>query len=203
MSEYYPAELLRQYAGHQSRSTSRPAARPGFMVRGTLAATLSSVWGIYNGFELCEAPPMPGKEEYLEFREIRDQGLGLRPPRQHPRAYPALNQHPPRRTRRCWDFRNIIFLNAWNDQILSYARMTPRRGQCVLVARQSRPAQPRRNAPTRCRCGSSALPDHGAIDGEDLLNGGALHAARQMHRIALDPASSPVVIWRLIPPGRD
>ena len=43
--------------------TSGPA---GFIVRGTLAATLSSVYGIYNGFELCEGTPVPGKEEYLD-----------------------------------------------------------------------------------------------------------------------------------------
>src|SRR5680860_1823492 len=40
--------------------------RPGFKVRLTLAATLSSVYGIYSGFELCESVPVPGKEEYLD-----------------------------------------------------------------------------------------------------------------------------------------
>ncbi len=39
--------------------------RPAFIVRATLAATLSSVYGIYSGFELCEAAAIPGKEEYL------------------------------------------------------------------------------------------------------------------------------------------
>ncbi len=31
-----------------------------------LAATLAGNYGIYNGFELCEATPLPGKEEYLD-----------------------------------------------------------------------------------------------------------------------------------------
>ena len=39
--------------------------RPMFKIRFVLAATLSSVYGIYSGFELCEATPVPGKEEYL------------------------------------------------------------------------------------------------------------------------------------------
>src|SRR5205823_5223235 len=30
------------------------SGRPGFMARFTLAATLSSAYGIYSGFELCE-----------------------------------------------------------------------------------------------------------------------------------------------------
>jgi hypothetical protein len=46
---------------------------PGFIIRGTLAATLSSVYGIYSGFELAEGTPLPGKEEYLDSEkyEIR------------------------------------------------------------------------------------------------------------------------------------
>ncbi len=36
-----------------------------FKSRVALAATLSSTYGIYNGFELLEHEPVPGKEEYL------------------------------------------------------------------------------------------------------------------------------------------
>jgi starch synthase (maltosyl-transferring) len=37
-----------------------------FKSRVALAATLSSTYGIYNGFELLEHEPIPGKEEYLD-----------------------------------------------------------------------------------------------------------------------------------------
>lgn len=37
-----------------------------FKSRLVLAATLSSTYGIYNGFELLEHEPIPGKEEYLD-----------------------------------------------------------------------------------------------------------------------------------------
>ncbi len=41
--------------------------RPAFEVRAVLAATLSPSWGVYAGFELCEATPVrPGSEEYLD-----------------------------------------------------------------------------------------------------------------------------------------
>ena len=44
-----------------------------FKARAALAATLSSNYGIYNGFELVEHEPLPGREEYLnsEKYEIR------------------------------------------------------------------------------------------------------------------------------------
>ena len=37
-----------------------------FKSRAALAATLSSTYGIYNGFELLEHEPIPGREEYLD-----------------------------------------------------------------------------------------------------------------------------------------
>src|SRR6202030_3113481 len=37
-----------------------------FKARVALAATLSGIYGIYNGFELLEHEPIPGKEEYLD-----------------------------------------------------------------------------------------------------------------------------------------
>lgn len=36
-----------------------------FKSRAVLAATLSSIYGIYNGFELIEHEPIPGREEYI------------------------------------------------------------------------------------------------------------------------------------------
>ncbi len=39
------------------------SGRPGFRTRLVLAATLAGNYGVYSGFELCEATPVPGKEE--------------------------------------------------------------------------------------------------------------------------------------------
>ncbi|MBV8719090.1 MAG: alpha-1,4-glucan--maltose-1-phosphate maltosyltransferase [Chloroflexi bacterium] len=46
--------------------------RPAFRMRLVLAATLSSVYGIYNGFELCENTPrgVPGVQEYYQDSEM-------------------------------------------------------------------------------------------------------------------------------------
>jgi starch synthase (maltosyl-transferring) len=48
------------------------AGRPAFRMRLVLAATLSSVYGIYNGFELCENTPRgtPGAQEYYQDSEM-------------------------------------------------------------------------------------------------------------------------------------
>jgi starch synthase (maltosyl-transferring) len=48
--------------------------RPAFMIRAVLAATLSSVYGIYSGFELCDNVAIPGKEEYLNSEKYQFKG---------------------------------------------------------------------------------------------------------------------------------
>jgi starch synthase (maltosyl-transferring) len=53
------------------------SGRAGFLIRAVLAATLSGLWGVYSGFELCESTPLPGREEYLDSEKyqirVRDQ----------------------------------------------------------------------------------------------------------------------------------
>jgi starch synthase (maltosyl-transferring) len=82
-------EYLSEITGHPEREYFRPnffvntpdilpkhlqgGERWMFKSRVALAATLSSNYGIYNGFELLEHEPIPGREEYLnsEKYEIR------------------------------------------------------------------------------------------------------------------------------------
>ena len=45
--------------------------RPAFMIRAVLSATLSGVYGIYSGFELCENAALPGREEYLDSEKYQ------------------------------------------------------------------------------------------------------------------------------------
>ena len=47
------------------------SGRPGFLIRAALAATLSGLWGMYSGFEVCEAAPLPGREEYLDSEKYQ------------------------------------------------------------------------------------------------------------------------------------
>ncbi len=73
--------------------------RPMFQIRAVLAATLSSVYGIYSGFELCENAALPGREEYLAFGEISAQRARLGCARQHQRVDHAVKPDPARESR--------------------------------------------------------------------------------------------------------
>jgi len=174
------------------------SGRPGFIVRATLAATLSSIYGIYNGFELCEGTPIPGKEEYLDSEKYELKTWDYDRPGNISDFIRRLNRIR-RENPALWDFRNIGFVNAWNDQILAYVRTTREKDNCVFVLVNLDPRN-RQECTYEVPLWEFGLPDHGAIEVEDLLNGGRFVLHGKSHRIALDPAERSVVIWRLIPP---
>ena len=107
--------------------------RPAFLQRSAMAATLSSSWGIYSGFEFCENKPVAGKEEYLDSEkyqlvhrerekpgDIRDWIAKLNRIR---KENPALQS-----------YRNLRFHPADNDRVLFYSKATPDLSNVVLCA---------------------------------------------------------------------
>ena len=76
------------------------SGRAGFLIRAALAATLSGLWGLYSGFELCEAAALPGREEYLDSEkyQIRRRDYA-RPATSSPRS--PRSTASARRIRRC------------------------------------------------------------------------------------------------------
>ncbi len=127
-----PPALLRQHARHQPGHAADRAA-PGYLIRAALAATLSGLWGVYNGFELCEGTPVPGKEEYLDSEKYQLRAWDWDRPgnivaeitelNAIRRANPALQTH-----------LGVTFLAAGNDQVLVFEKATPDRCNVLLVA---------------------------------------------------------------------
>ncbi len=110
--------------------------RPAYKIRAVLAATLSPVYGIFQGFELCEGVPVPGKEEYLnsdkyEIRvrdwnapgNIKDLISKLNRAR---RAHPALQEYENLRFYRC-DNPHMLFYgkSLGDDHLLVAVNLDP------------------------------------------------------------------------------
>jgi starch synthase (maltosyl-transferring) len=171
------------------------SGRPGFLIRAALAATLSGLWGIYSGFEICEATPLPGREEYLnsEKYEIRPRDYAAqgnivaeitalnRIRRQHP----ALRSH-----------LGLTFYNAFNDQIILYGKRDPIDHSMVLVAVSFDPhiAQ---EAAIEVPLWEFGLSDQAAISVTDLMRGDSFMWYGKIQNLRLDPAETPFRIWRL------
>jgi starch synthase (maltosyl-transferring) len=103
------------------------SGRSGFLIRAALATTLSGLWGMYSGFELCEAVPIPGKEEYLDSEKYEIKPRDWEAPgnivaeisqlNAIRREQPALQSH-----------LGVRFLRADNDQVLFFEKSLPRSG---------------------------------------------------------------------------
>jgi starch synthase (maltosyl-transferring) len=173
--------------------------RPGHKVRLFLAATLGTNYGIYNGFELCEATPMPGKEEYLnsEKYEIRawdwDRPGNIRPDiaflNQLRRDQPALRQ-----------FTNLKFYNAWNDAVLYYGKRTEDLSNFLLFAVNLDPHHAQ-GANFEVPLWEFGLPDEATIEAVDLVTGQPFAWHGKLQHMWLDPHQRPYMVWRLLAPS--
>jgi starch synthase (maltosyl-transferring) len=106
--------------------------RPAFMIRVALAATLSPLYGIYSGYELCENEALPGREEYLDSEKYQYKERDWNAPGNIKDWIGRLNKI--RRENRALQlYTNLRFHDAENDAILFYSKMTAARDNIILV----------------------------------------------------------------------
>ena len=95
--------------------------RPAFLVRTALAALLSPSWGIYNSWELCEATPVPGKEEYLDSEKYQYKTWDWNRPGHIKGWITLLNEirstHPALQ-----EWHNVRFLDCTDPEILAFVK---------------------------------------------------------------------------------
>src|SRR5262249_36174303 len=114
--------------------TLQRGGRPAFKTRLVLAATLSSLYGIYSGYELCEnAPREPGSEEYLSPEKYQYKVRGWGAPGNPVEFGARLNPIRPE-TRALHEYRTLLFYRADDPQILFFSKMTRERDNLVFVA---------------------------------------------------------------------
>jgi starch synthase (maltosyl-transferring) len=108
--------------------------RPAHMIRAVLATTLSSVYGIFSGFELCEATPLaPGKEEYLDSEKYQIRAWDWDRPGNIRPLITRLNRIR-RENRALHEYDNLRFYHADDDNVLFYGKMTDDRSSMLFVA---------------------------------------------------------------------
>ena len=106
--------------------------RTAFMIRVLLAATLSPLYGIYSGYELCENEALPGREEYLDSEKYQFKERDWNAPGNIKDWIARLNKIR-RKNRALQLYTNLRFYHADNDAILFYGKMTAARDNIILV----------------------------------------------------------------------
>jgi len=176
--------------------TSGPA---GFKARLVLAATLSPLYGIYNGFELCEGTPIPGKEEYLNSEKYEIKAWDWDRPGNIKDDVRLINEIR-RNNPALWHFTTLTFLNAWNDNIIAYYKMSAARDNLVIVAVNLDPHNAQ-GANFEIPLWEYGLPDSASIEAVDLVEDKRFTWNGKVQHVWLDPEHRPYAIWRLVPPG--
>jgi starch synthase (maltosyl-transferring) len=173
------------------------SGRAGFLIRATLAATLSGLWGMYSGFELCEAAALPGREEYLDSEKYEIKHRDLQAPgnivaeitrlNRIRKAHPALQTH-----------LGLTFYPAYNDLVMVYGKALPSRHDLLLVAVSLDPHHAQ-EATFELPLWEWGLPDDGSVSVEDLMRDARFIWTGKLQRVRLDPAELPFAIWRVAP----
>ncbi|MGD0473206.1 MAG: maltotransferase domain-containing protein [Candidatus Velthaea sp.] len=166
--------------------------RPAFRIRLILAATLSSVYGIYSGFELCENAALPGREEYADSEKyeirVRDWDAPGNIKADITRINAIRRENPALHT-----WRNVRFHRVADDDLLFYSKSAA--GNTLLVAVN---LDPYRTIESTVRV---PMAEFGYAEGDDvacqeLLSGEhrVWHGAVQTLR--LDPQDNPAAIFK-------
>jgi len=169
--------------------------RPAFMIRLALAATLAGVYGIYNGYELCEAAALPGKEEYADSEKYQHKVWDWDRPGNIKPFVAAINRIR-RENPALHRFTSLRFWRADDDNVIFYGKVTPDRGNMIFVAINLDPFEAHETT-LWFPIGEIGLNDPDAFEAEELLTG-AKHLWRgSPQRVRLDPHDNPVAIFRL------
>lgn len=175
------------------------SGRPGFLIRAALACTLSGLWGMYSGFEICESAPLPGREEYLDSEKYQIRVRDLAAPGNIVAEISALNRirrtHPALQTHL-----GVTFYPAFDDQVLLYGKQIPGGRDMILVAASLDPHAVH-EAAIEIPLWEWDLPDHESLAVTDLMRGNRFVWTGKHQRVRLDPAELPFCIWQVAPVG--
>jgi starch synthase (maltosyl-transferring) len=170
--------------------------RPAFQMRFVLAATLSSTYGIYNGFELCENTPRgePGTTVYYQDSEVYEYKVWDWDRPGNIKGYiTRINEI--RRTNPALHYlKNLSFYEAPNDQILFYGKRTGDNAVFVAVNLDPHNAH---EVHVRFPLNELGIGEGEGYVVEELITGREMPATGSWFWVRLDPQSNPAEIFRL------
>ncbi len=107
--------------------------RAAFITRLVLAATLSSCYGIYSGYEFCENQAVPGTEEYLHSEKFEIKSRDWKNP-VNIRAFITRINSIRRNNMALRSNHRLAFYPVDNEQLLFYGKSTEDLANIILIA---------------------------------------------------------------------
>ncbi len=197
MRDYYRAnfwpntpDILPHHLQHAT-----PAA---FKIRAALAATLSSSWGIYSGYELCEGTPLPGREEYLDSEKYQLKARDWNKPGNIKPFLTRLNRAR-RENPALQSYANIDFIPADNEHILAFHKWSDDGQDRIIVVVNLDPRQ-RHESHIHLPLDDLGLPHGEDFEVEDVLFEEVYQWRESTNFVSLDPRTKPVHLLKVRKP---
>jgi starch synthase (maltosyl-transferring) len=169
--------------------------RPAFLIRGFLASTLSTLYGIYSGFELCENVAIPDREEYLNSEKYQFKERDWDAPGNIKEYLTKLN-HIRHENRALHQYDNLRFHTIENDQILFYSRATAGLDNILLFAVTLDPFHSQSGA-AYVPLEDFGLGENEPFQVEDLLTDEQFGWRGRRNFVILDPHIRPAHLFRI------
>jgi len=167
--------------------------RTAFMIRVLLAATLSPLYGIYSGYELCENEALPGREEYLDSEKYQFKERDWNAPGNIKDWISRLNKIR-KQNRALQLYTNLRFHHAENEAILFYSKMTAARDNIILVVVNLDPHR-KQNSFVDVPVEQFGQMESDEYRVQDLLSGATYTWRGQRNYVELDPPVQPAHIF--------
>jgi starch synthase (maltosyl-transferring) len=168
---------------------------PAFRMRAALAATLSSLWGIYSGFELCEAAAVPGTEEYQGSEKYEIRARDWDAPGNISDYIARLNlirrENPALRA-----MTGLRFYRADSPHVLFYGKMTPGCDNVILVAVNLDPFATHETT-LQLPLGEIGIAADETYELHELLADERRLVRGTAHVVRLDPRVAPAHVYRV------
>ena len=194
MSEYFRANLWPNTPDILP-FVLQDGGRPAFMIRVLLAATLSTLYGIYSGYELCENEALPGREEYLDSEKYQWKERDWNAPGNIKDWIAQLNKIR-KENRALQSYNNLRFYHADNDAILFYGKMTPARDNIILVVVNLDPHR-KQNSYVDVPIDQFGQMESDVYQVHDLLSDARYTWNGRQNYVELDPEIQPAHVFRV------
>ncbi len=202
LTELTQSEMAEYFRGNFFTSTPdilpvilQEGGRPAFKMRIALAATLSSVYGMYSGYELCEATPVPGKEEYLNSEKYEYKVWDWDRPGNIVDFVTAINrmrrEHPA-----LHEYDNLRFYPADDDNVVCYGKATADHSDIVVGVVNLDPFQPH-EATIHLPVEDFGINSDEQYRATDLLTGETFIWTGGAQHLRLDPHEEPARFFSL------
>jgi starch synthase (maltosyl-transferring) len=207
LEEYFieltQSEMKEYYRGNLFPNTHdilpfilQEGGRPAFKMRLALAATLSSVYGIYSSYELCENTAVPGREEYLNSEKYEYKVWDWdRPGNIIPyitRINAMRREHPALQL-----YDNLRFYPSDDEHITCYGKATEDGSDRVVVVVNLDPFDTHETW-LHLPIGEWGFPEGQPFQVEDLLTG-EIHLWHEHQHMRLDPQDEPARFYAVRP----